>query len=141
MDLIILNRQSNGGRGSLVVKITDSWLAHHEFKPGPAEDIPCRGGETMHVKYVEAQNVLSLVWWRIKSEVPAQVSTSSPGHQYEFVAKSPRIGSKCNVNLSGHVQKYVACELLVRVMVSLKFRHVVRLMHAKSDETQSPRVV
>ncbi|GFU50879.1 hypothetical protein TNCV_4460861 [Trichonephila clavipes] len=42
------------GRGNLVMKVTDSWPACHEFKPGTTEDPPCRGG-TMHVKYVEAQ--------------------------------------------------------------------------------------
>ncbi|GFV18439.1 hypothetical protein TNCV_4468751 [Trichonephila clavipes] len=32
------------GRGSLVIKVTDSWPACHEFKPGTTEDPPCRGG-------------------------------------------------------------------------------------------------
>ncbi|GFX53041.1 hypothetical protein TNCV_1655001 [Trichonephila clavipes] len=33
-----------GGRGSQVVKVMDSCLACHEFKPSTAEDPPCRGG-------------------------------------------------------------------------------------------------
>ncbi|GFY20931.1 hypothetical protein TNCV_3989751 [Trichonephila clavipes] len=30
----------NGGHGSLVVKVMDSWLACHEFEPSAAEDPP-----------------------------------------------------------------------------------------------------
>ncbi|GFX40796.1 hypothetical protein TNCV_3760201 [Trichonephila clavipes] len=30
-------------RGSLEVKVTDSWPAYHEFKPSTSEDPPCRG--------------------------------------------------------------------------------------------------
>ncbi|GFV82517.1 actin-binding LIM protein 1 [Trichonephila clavipes] len=41
-DLSIDGIQS--GRGSLVVKVTDSWLAYHEFEPSTAEDPPCRAG-------------------------------------------------------------------------------------------------
>ncbi|GFV19440.1 hypothetical protein TNCV_3663731 [Trichonephila clavipes] len=41
------------GRGSLVVQVTDLWLACHEFEPSTAEDPSCRGA--MHVKSVEAQ--------------------------------------------------------------------------------------
>ncbi|GFS55502.1 hypothetical protein TNCV_1627491, partial [Trichonephila clavipes] len=51
---------AQGGRGSLVVKVMDSWAACHEFKPNTAEDSPCRGA--MHVKFVESSNVLPLVW-------------------------------------------------------------------------------
>ncbi|GFS66090.1 hypothetical protein TNCV_2510791 [Trichonephila clavipes] len=36
-------------RGSLVVRVKDSWLTCHEFKPFTTEDPP------LHVKYVEAQ--------------------------------------------------------------------------------------
>ncbi|GFU39563.1 hypothetical protein TNCV_4259951 [Trichonephila clavipes] len=31
------------GRGSLVVKVTGSWLERHEFEPSIEEDPPCRG--------------------------------------------------------------------------------------------------
>ncbi|GFW33152.1 hypothetical protein TNCV_2110801 [Trichonephila clavipes] len=41
------------GRGSLVVKITDSWSACHELEPSTAKDPPCRGAT--HVKSVEGQ--------------------------------------------------------------------------------------
>ncbi|GFW07404.1 hypothetical protein TNCV_865761 [Trichonephila clavipes] len=33
------------GRGSLVVKVTDSWLVCHDFEPGTTEDSPCRVAE------------------------------------------------------------------------------------------------
>ncbi|GFQ84745.1 hypothetical protein TNCT_88331 [Trichonephila clavata] len=33
-------------------KVTDSWLAYHEFEPITTEDPPCRG--TMHVKSVKS---------------------------------------------------------------------------------------
>ncbi|GFS73427.1 uncharacterized protein TNCV_1101531 [Trichonephila clavipes] len=48
------------GRGSLVVKVTDSWQVYHEFKTSTTEDPPCR--EAMHVKSVESSSVLPLVW-------------------------------------------------------------------------------
>ncbi|GFT73458.1 hypothetical protein TNCV_4020961 [Trichonephila clavipes] len=34
-----------GDRGSLVVKVTDSWLACHEFEFNTTEDPPCRGDD------------------------------------------------------------------------------------------------
>ncbi|GFS58819.1 hypothetical protein TNCV_4271211 [Trichonephila clavipes] len=40
--------------GSQVIKVTDSWPACHEFKPGTTEDPSCRRG-MVHVKYAEAQ--------------------------------------------------------------------------------------
>ncbi|GFU24181.1 hypothetical protein TNCV_2007641 [Trichonephila clavipes] len=42
------------GRGSLVIKVTDSWQACHEFEPSAAKDSSCR-------KSVESSNVFSLV--------------------------------------------------------------------------------
>ncbi|GFV62497.1 uncharacterized protein TNCV_630761 [Trichonephila clavipes] len=48
------------GRGSLVAKVMDSWLACHEFELSAFEDPPCREG--LHVKSVESSNVLPLVW-------------------------------------------------------------------------------
>ncbi|GFV45034.1 hypothetical protein TNCV_907811 [Trichonephila clavipes] len=44
---------SRRGCGSLVVKITDSWPACHDFEPSTAEDTPCRGA--VHIKSVDAQ--------------------------------------------------------------------------------------
>ncbi|GFX53597.1 hypothetical protein TNCV_2327121 [Trichonephila clavipes] len=48
------------GRGSLVIKVMDSWLDCHEFEPSTTEDPPDRG--SMHIKSVESSNVLPLVW-------------------------------------------------------------------------------
>ncbi|GFV19142.1 hypothetical protein TNCV_3223601 [Trichonephila clavipes] len=48
------------GCGTLVVKVTDSWPACHEFEPSTVEDPPCRGA--MPVISVEISNVLPLVW-------------------------------------------------------------------------------
>ncbi|GFV28049.1 uncharacterized protein TNCV_187251 [Trichonephila clavipes] len=41
--------------GSLVVKVTVSWKACHEFEPSTAEDPPC--SETMYFKSVKNSNV------------------------------------------------------------------------------------
>ncbi|GFY20820.1 hypothetical protein TNCV_1120541 [Trichonephila clavipes] len=66
----------SSGRGSLAVKVTDSWPGCHEFEPSIAEDLPCR--RALHVKSIESLNVLPLMWWGIyEKEVPAQVSSSS----------------------------------------------------------------
>ncbi|GFW75653.1 hypothetical protein TNCV_4428361 [Trichonephila clavipes] len=66
-------------RGSLVVNVTNSWLAFHEFEPSTMEDPPCR--VAMHVKTVESSNVLPLVWCgSLERGVPAQVSSSSLDH-------------------------------------------------------------
>ncbi|GFV23855.1 hypothetical protein TNCV_960491 [Trichonephila clavipes] len=43
----------SGGQGNLVVKVTDSWPACHEFEPSINEKLPCRG--EMYVKSVKAQ--------------------------------------------------------------------------------------
>ncbi|GFU55092.1 hypothetical protein TNCV_425991 [Trichonephila clavipes] len=50
-----------GDHGSLMVKVTDSWLACHEFEPSTDKDPPCGGA--MHIKFVESSNVLPLVWY------------------------------------------------------------------------------
>ncbi|GFT44906.1 hypothetical protein TNCV_463191 [Trichonephila clavipes] len=42
------------GRGSLVVKVSDSWQVHQEFEPGIVEDPPLQR-RLMHTKNVEAQ--------------------------------------------------------------------------------------
>ncbi|GFX20256.1 hypothetical protein TNCV_1438151 [Trichonephila clavipes] len=48
-------------RGSLVVKVMDSWLACNEFQPSDAEDSPCWG--SMLVKSVEAHtSSIGKVW-------------------------------------------------------------------------------
>ncbi|GFW72855.1 hypothetical protein TNCV_1266981 [Trichonephila clavipes] len=69
----------SGDRGSLMVKITDSWLSCHEFEPSTTKDPPCR--EAMRVKSVESSNVLLLVWYGSwERDVPVQVSSSSLGY-------------------------------------------------------------
>ncbi|GFV68162.1 hypothetical protein TNCV_1874441 [Trichonephila clavipes] len=45
-------RKVVSGHGNLVVKVTDSWPACHEFEPSTTKDSPCRGAT--HVKSVEA---------------------------------------------------------------------------------------
>ncbi|GFV47242.1 hypothetical protein TNCV_4828981 [Trichonephila clavipes] len=44
---------SRSGRGSTVVKVTDSWQACHESEGSTTENPPCRG--VMHVESAEAQ--------------------------------------------------------------------------------------
>ncbi|GFV69813.1 hypothetical protein TNCV_3247631 [Trichonephila clavipes] len=55
-----VDSSSNDGRSNLVVQVTDSWPACHEFKPSTAEDPSFRGA--MHLKSVESSNALHLVW-------------------------------------------------------------------------------
>ncbi|GFT51213.1 hypothetical protein TNCV_5036481 [Trichonephila clavipes] len=64
-----------GGRGSLVVKVTDSWPPCHEFDPRTAKDPPCRGA--MHVNCRELKLPLVGVVWYLGYGVPTQVSASS----------------------------------------------------------------
>ncbi|GFU55682.1 hypothetical protein TNCV_1649911 [Trichonephila clavipes] len=46
----------NGGRGSLVDKVSDCRWPCHEFEPSDTKDPPCWGA--MHAKSVESSNVL-----------------------------------------------------------------------------------
>ncbi|GFU50373.1 hypothetical protein TNCV_4240801 [Trichonephila clavipes] len=46
--LLPFSPQQNSVGGNFLVKVTDSWLACHEFEPRPAES-------PLHVKSVEAQ--------------------------------------------------------------------------------------
>ncbi|GFS84382.1 hypothetical protein TNCV_4605892 [Trichonephila clavipes] len=60
---------------TLVVKVTDSWMACHEFEPCTAEDPPCRGGRcTLNMKRLKRPPVeeVSLV------TAPVQVQSISP---------------------------------------------------------------
>ncbi|GFU56491.1 hypothetical protein TNCV_2610061 [Trichonephila clavipes] len=50
---ILLRHVASGGRGSLVVKVTDLWSVSHEFEHSAAEEPPCRGA--MYVKSVDTQ--------------------------------------------------------------------------------------
>ncbi|GFS71310.1 hypothetical protein TNCV_5050551 [Trichonephila clavipes] len=58
---------------SLVVKITDLWLACHELEPNAAEDPPCRGGSCAEA---HKRPPIDLVW-KLLDGVPAQKSSSS----------------------------------------------------------------
>ncbi|GFU31920.1 uncharacterized protein TNCV_1111701 [Trichonephila clavipes] len=55
--------EASDGRGSLVVKVTDSWLACPAFEPSNAEDPPCRG----------AMHVFPLVWYLGDGDVSSGV--------------------------------------------------------------------
>ncbi|GFW18296.1 hypothetical protein TNCV_4008351 [Trichonephila clavipes] len=71
-------QKRKGALGSLVVKVTDSWPACHEFDPSTAEDPPFR--RAMHVNLTRAQT--SFRWCGVVNRrvVPAQVSSSSLYH-------------------------------------------------------------
>ncbi|GFV22651.1 hypothetical protein TNCV_2078411 [Trichonephila clavipes] len=46
------------GRGSLVVKVTDSWLVCYGFQPSTAKDPPCRGGRcTLNVSRLKRTTI------------------------------------------------------------------------------------
>ncbi|GFX48483.1 uncharacterized protein TNCV_583831 [Trichonephila clavipes] len=53
-----ISDEPRGDRRSLMVKLTDSWLACQEFELSTAEDPLCWG--TMRIKSVESSNVLPL---------------------------------------------------------------------------------
>ncbi|GFW09038.1 hypothetical protein TNCV_3081301 [Trichonephila clavipes] len=40
--LVNMQQNNSWGRGRLVVKVTDSWLACHEFELSTTENPPCR---------------------------------------------------------------------------------------------------
>ncbi|GFW77141.1 hypothetical protein TNCV_2725711 [Trichonephila clavipes] len=42
MVVVVLASSLEHGRGSLMVKVTDSWQGCHEFEPSTAENTPCR---------------------------------------------------------------------------------------------------
>ncbi|GFU25219.1 hypothetical protein TNCV_3452001 [Trichonephila clavipes] len=67
------------GRGSLVLKDTDFWLACRELEPSNAEDLPCAGGRcTLNTSGLKVPPIG--VVWKLGEEVPAQVSSSSLDH-------------------------------------------------------------
>ncbi|GFU03356.1 hypothetical protein TNCV_3338691 [Trichonephila clavipes] len=64
------------GRGSLVVKETDSWLTFHYFEPCTAEDPPCRGNRcTLNMSRLKRPHVA--VVYKLGEGVTDQVSSSS----------------------------------------------------------------
>ncbi|GFY16592.1 hypothetical protein TNCV_2787191 [Trichonephila clavipes] len=84
-------------RGSLVVKVTDSWMACHEFEPSPAVDPSCRGGEAMHVKSIDAQtSSRDGVVWKFGEGVPAHVSSSSLDRGSKERGSSPKVLEQLN---------------------------------------------
>ncbi|GFY14555.1 hypothetical protein TNCV_4827591 [Trichonephila clavipes] len=68
--------------GSLVFKVTDSWLTCHKLEPGTTEDSSCKGGQCMlNVSRLKRPSVG--VVWKLGEGVPTQVSSSSLDHGSE----------------------------------------------------------
>ncbi|GFX62474.1 hypothetical protein TNCV_413161 [Trichonephila clavipes] len=76
------------GRGSLVVKVTDSWLAYHEFEPCTAENPLCRRRCTLNMSMLKHAFVGAV--WKLGEGVPAQVSSSSLDHGSKLGGPSPK---------------------------------------------------
>ncbi|GFW44314.1 hypothetical protein TNCV_1747431 [Trichonephila clavipes] len=66
-------------RGNLVVKVTDSWPMYHVFEPSTAEDSQCKGGRYTLNMSISKHPPVGVVW-KIREELPAQVSSSSRDH-------------------------------------------------------------
>ncbi|GFX64789.1 hypothetical protein TNCV_4682641 [Trichonephila clavipes] len=75
------------GCDTLVVKVTYSWLAYHEFEPSTAEILSCRGA--MNVKSESSKRPLIGVVVR-RWEVQAQVSSSSLDYGSKLRGPSPK---------------------------------------------------
>ncbi|GFU45899.1 hypothetical protein TNCV_5102101 [Trichonephila clavipes] len=66
-------------RGSILVKIKDSWLECHEFELSSGEDPSCRIGQyTLNLSRLKRPPVA--VVWKLGEGVPAHVSFSSLDH-------------------------------------------------------------
>ncbi|GFX55470.1 hypothetical protein TNCV_267581 [Trichonephila clavipes] len=63
------------GRGSLVVKVTDSWLSFHEFESSTTEDPLCRGGCTLDQLRLKRLTVRLV--WKLGETVSSQMSSLS----------------------------------------------------------------
>ncbi|GFW07854.1 hypothetical protein TNCV_3919871 [Trichonephila clavipes] len=71
------------------VKITDSWVACHEFEPCNAEDPPCRGGRsTFNLSRIKRPPVGGV--WILGEGMPAQVSSSSLDQSSKCRDPSPK---------------------------------------------------
>ncbi|GFV50793.1 uncharacterized protein TNCV_4237481 [Trichonephila clavipes] len=81
--------QSSSGRGSLVDKVTDSWLACQEFDPSVAEDPPSN--------------------WSMYRIVADLVTSSST-----VQLKTRRVGKRCTLNLSRAQMSSRWCGVVVR---------------------------
>ncbi|GFY24778.1 hypothetical protein TNCV_2689691 [Trichonephila clavipes] len=76
-------------RGSLVVKVTDSWPVCHEFKPCTTEDPPFSGGRcTLNLSRLKRPPLVEV--WKLGEKVPAQVSSSSLDHASKLRDPSPK---------------------------------------------------
>ncbi|GFT84034.1 hypothetical protein TNCV_1149321 [Trichonephila clavipes] len=105
---------SNCGHGSLVVKVTDSWLVCHEFEPSTVQDSSCRG-MPMHVEYGEAR--MSSYWCGVevrRGGVPAQVSSSPLDHGSKLRVLSPKVLVWLNsvtLIFNRYASNYVDCQV------------------------------
>ncbi|GFV24395.1 hypothetical protein TNCV_2005781 [Trichonephila clavipes] len=70
-------RKPEVSRSSLVVKVTDSWAACHEFEPSTSEDL--RVGERC-----------TLNLWKLEGGVTAQVCPLSLDHGTKLRGPSPK---------------------------------------------------
>ncbi|GFW42508.1 hypothetical protein TNCV_4257031 [Trichonephila clavipes] len=80
--------------GSLMVKVTDSWPACHEFEPRTAVVPPCRDGQYMS-KYVEAQTSFHWCGGEVRR---GRCTSSDDGNSYEDISRL--LSSQC-VNVVG----------------------------------------
>ncbi|GFU70415.1 hypothetical protein TNCV_3442321 [Trichonephila clavipes] len=86
------------GRGSLVVKVTDSWPACHEFELCTAEDQQCTEGRcTLNKSRLKRPPVVHAGEGDTNSSV---VLVTYPRFKItRTVAKSPRVVEQCDVNI------------------------------------------
>ncbi|GFY05767.1 hypothetical protein TNCV_4404341 [Trichonephila clavipes] len=76
-----------GGRGSLVVKVTNSWTACW-FEPITAQDPPCRGDRCM-LNLLRLKRPPVGVVWKLGESVPNQVSSLTMVENYEVRRQKP----------------------------------------------------
>ncbi|GFV55386.1 hypothetical protein TNCV_146591 [Trichonephila clavipes] len=77
------------GLGSLVVKVTDSWLEGQEFEPGPLKILHV---EANIVKSIETHTHRRLpigVVWKLEERMPAQMLLLSLDHGSKLRGPSP----------------------------------------------------
>ncbi|GFU96402.1 hypothetical protein TNCV_89781 [Trichonephila clavipes] len=82
---VTMRFECHGGRDSLVVKITDSWLACLEFKPIAAEDPLCGGGRCMLNLSKFKHPPIGLEAWRVR----CHPSHSTEDRNYEVRRQQP----------------------------------------------------
>ncbi|GFT85568.1 hypothetical protein TNCV_4252951 [Trichonephila clavipes] len=87
-------------RGSLVIKVTDSWLACHQFEPSTSEDSPYRGDRcTLNLWKLKCppvgmawNNRMTLSFGRVNVHQLPLHSVSSGALKLEFMKRLPRLG-------------------------------------------------